>query len=226
MLRRCERRGDLPVGARSLVVRLLAKPTSRVQLARGWAAWTIAKLSNNSAGRRITEAMWREVVRRAASDARGPEAEDRYAAELLWDLKKAFDHVVRRGLPQAAAVHGYPLGILTPQLGELRLWGRRFVSTDGLMLAPLVAACGIGAGSPWATFELQLYLATAMRAMRAQCPCVRALLLDVDDLSLLAVGGAPDAVADQLAEATETTQQLFEDCCALLFAEGPSRPTR
>lgn len=85
-----------------------------------------------------------------------------------WDAKKAVDLVVRSGLRE---VHRYPMLVLRLSLRSYA-WDRIFVASGFVSPPALAARRGIGAGSPWATRQLQPYFCTAMRVLMERHPRV------------------------------------------------------
>ncbi|MCP4455661.1 MAG: hypothetical protein GY809_29730, partial [Planctomycetes bacterium] len=95
LLTQAEQAGNFPVALRSMLVRLLGKGTmpetfrcillyrtlyriwakARQPLARAWARQQVRGLINNEEGRRITDAMWRGLVRRTGHINRGCRAQ-------------------------------------------------------------------------------------------------------------------------------------------------------
>ena len=103
---RLEKDGDVPQHARTLQVTLLRKPTTpvthrcimmyrsvhrvwsrpRSPVIRAWAEAMVKGLFNNESGRRITDGMWRSLVRRVAAKHEGSD-KHKHSAQLLWDIR-------------------------------------------------------------------------------------------------------------------------------------------
>ena len=110
--------GERPIGIFRSVTRVLAR--CKAWQARQWLDANSPAYVNAARGRRVGDAMWRTQVRAAC---RG---EGSHAAEVMLDLKKAFELVQRGLLAQAAADAGYPLDVLAWGLSA-HTWARRVV---------------------------------------------------------------------------------------------------
>ena len=112
-------------------------------------------------------------------------------------------------------------------------WPRTIVLDHGVSTAPVHPSRGIVAGSSFATFELAVFLLSAMREMQQHHPTAT-LSLFVDDLTF-------DVIADTAREAVQAAvavgneaQQLIRTGLGLPFAEDkavtlasiPGRPER
>lgn len=71
---------------------------------------------------------------------------------------------------------------------------------------PLVAHCGIGAGSPWATWELEDYSCIMFRRLIARHPRVH-VCLHVDDLGVILQGASAQEVVIGSASAADGARQ-------------------
>ena len=155
---------------------------------------------NNSPGRRILDATWRECVRHAVSGSGA-------AVEVLLDLAKAFDQVDRDLLWGAGLAYGYPMAVLRVALAAYS-WPRRLVSDFGVSSPELRAARGVAAGSPFATFELKLLLLGAVLPLLAARPGI-ALSVHVDDFTIPVRGSSPpDVVATAVPAVLEVVAAL------------------
>ncbi len=131
----------------------------RVHVRDWFAEWSRARPEINRApGRHTTDAIWRTMVRQSLG-------EDKAFLEWTWDLQKAFDHVDRGLLWQAAGRHGYPKSVLATSLVSYG-WGRRFLLTTEVSRM-LLSHRGIAAGSPYAPYELALQVAGVIDLVRA-----------------------------------------------------------
>ena len=77
-------------------------------------------------------------------------------ALCTWDFQKAFDHVDRRILWDKAKDAGYPMCALATSLVSYG-WGRRFILNKEVS-KEIRSGRGIAAGSPFAPYELAVYL--------------------------------------------------------------------
>ena len=102
------------------------------------------------------------------------------AADLLWDVRKAFDNVNRETLWGQGKRHNYPMDILRLSIASYG-WGRH-LRMGPIASKLLLPHTGIAAGSAHATYELTLYLLDAITAHELACPNVT-LSIHVDDIS-------------------------------------------
>jgi hypothetical protein len=150
-----------------------------------------------AAGRQVTDATYRLMVRQDTS--RGKH-EGTAAADLLWDIRKAFENVDREILWEKGKNNGYPLDVLRLSLASYD-W-ERMLSMGMLVSRPIKPSRGIAAGSAFATFELTLYLLDLMRDHKKACPEVT-LSVHVDDFSQSAIASTEDEVVDRLKQSTD-----------------------
>ena len=86
--------------------------------------------------------------------------------EILLDVKKAFEHVNRTKLIEAAKAIGYPMHALVMSI-EAYEWPCRLVF-EGLASRQVTPTRGIAAGSAFAIFELECLLALVIASMAVQ----------------------------------------------------------
>ena len=129
------------------------------------------------------------------------------SADLLWDVRKAFDNVNRETLWGQGLRHGYPMDILRLSIASYG-WGRHL--RMGLIASELMYPhIGIAAGSAHATYELTLYLLDAIIAHETACPKVT-LSIHVDDISQSAVADTDQEVIDLLTASAEIITSSIE----------------
>jgi hypothetical protein len=146
-------------------------------------------------GRHTTDAIWRSVVRQEVSDS------GTMHVEWNWDLQKAFDYVNGDILWSKARAAGYPMKSLATALVSYG-WGRRFILNREVS-KEIRSGRGIAAGSPFAPYELAVYLEgliEIVRAWNAQQVCVKSglkatLSIHVDDISVCISGKNSRAIA-------------------------------
>ncbi len=148
-------------------------------------------------------------------------------AELQWDLSKAFDHVSWHHMEEQARAWGYPMQAWATS-GPAYRWSRRVV-VDIVASHEVWPRRGIAAGSPFAPYELVLYLAEAISRQVASCPQVT-LSVHVDDILQTARGKTSQEVATMLAEsaavmydAIVNDRQMVIDVAKKGFLIGSSR---
>ena len=123
----------------------------RPRVQEWFATWASTRLEVNMApGRHTTDAIWRSVVRQEISEP------GTMHVEWNWDLQKAFDYVNRIILWEKAKAAGYPMGSLATALVSYG-WGRRFILNREVS-KEIRSGRGIAAGSPFAPYELAVYL--------------------------------------------------------------------
>ncbi len=202
--------GLRPIALFRTVVRVVGRV--RAQLARDWALARRSPVFNIGGGRRIGDSTWREQMR-SLRKTRG------VSAEVFVDLKKAFKHVNRNMLLSLAAAQKFPLAVLALSLTS-RQWPRRVFygrCTSGV----ISASRGIPAGSPFATFELWLYLGPApTQVYQAREPLP--VVLHVDDLSIAARRDDAAVAARDLDQATEAALGLVCSERHMLLANDES----
>jgi len=128
-------------------------------------------------------------------------------AESLLDLIKAFEKVPHHLLVRAARLQGYNLWVLRLSLSSYRL--RRSIGVDAVYSRLVLAACGITAGSTFATSELRLLLIGAID-MVISVWCTAEVFVYVDDMTLAATGSWTSAEA-LVAGATDMLVGILED---------------
>ena len=74
---------------------------------------------NNSGGRRIADGIWRLAWRNYLELG-----EHKHAAEIMWDLKKAFETLDRDTLWEMGERYSYPMDALRLSLGTYAMTGR------------------------------------------------------------------------------------------------------
>jgi hypothetical protein len=146
----------------------------RADACRSWSSEQRGAVYNNGGNRQIGDSTWREQTRSLRK-------EHGVSAELLVDLKKAFEHVDRRLLFSLAASQKYPSRARVLSLTSYR-WDRRAVYGRHVS-RPIATTRGIAAGSPFAAFELWMCLGPALlQIYHAHRPI--SVALHVDDLSI------------------------------------------
>ena len=100
--------GLRPIALFKTLYRVYAK--CRAQEVRSWALKEKGYFFNNASGRWVVDSTWRNQVKSALG------SEGAFAAEVLLDVKKAFENVNRTQLLQAAISSGYPLPALIMSL--------------------------------------------------------------------------------------------------------------
>jgi hypothetical protein len=121
--------------------------------------------------------------------------------EWNWDLQKAFDFVKREILWGKAKAAGYPMNSLATALVSYG-WGRRFILNREVS-KEIRSGRGIAAGSPFAPYELAVYLEGLIgivRAWNAQQISIKSglkatLSIHVDDISVCISGTNSRAIA-------------------------------
>ena len=110
---------------------------------------------NSESKRQVGDGTLRTQLRSQLRARRHP-----FVLEVQRDIKKAFDHVVRAQMADAAGTAGYPMRALYVSLMSY-CWPRRLIM-QGLCGDWVVATRGIAAGGNFAVFELAALLAPAM----------------------------------------------------------------
>ena len=128
-------------------------------------------------------------------------------SQSMLDLVKAFELIPHHHIILAAIKHGYPLYLLRLSLAAYRF--PRVVSITGTYSRPVVATCGIVAGSGFATTELRVLLLDVIDSACRICPEV-SLKVYVDDISISATHSMERTVANLVAEATDLIVTFFE----------------
>jgi hypothetical protein len=109
------------------------------------------------------------------------EGAQRSCVEILWDIRKAFEHVGRQMLIDLGAKAGYPMHILRMSLMSYE-WARTIVYEGCAASKALHSTRVVAAVSAFAAQELMLYLYELALMNRQVCPEV-ALCIHVDDIS-------------------------------------------
>ena len=193
LFRAYEARGEWCSHQCSLLVCLIPKPNGDrrpiLHFRSGYRVWARARQAqvrewatthvpdpaiNNAAGRAPGDAVWRSLVRADLKAADGL-----HTAEFLWDVSKAFDRVPRRALLARARDMKYPLTLLRLSLASYS-WKRRLVDFD-LASRALHPWAGIGAGSPFATYELICLIIKDLRGFQSR-NIYATISLPVDEL--------------------------------------------
>jgi hypothetical protein len=163
---------------------------------------------NMTSGRRTLDAAWRSRIRDLSRQGT-------YAAEIQMDLRKAFEQVNRARLLDLALHEGCPMRPLLTSLLSYR-WPRRLVYQK-FVASPINPTHGIAAGSSMATFELEIYLADAIRRATAILPRP-VLSVHVDDISLYTTGDTLKSAAHNFQEALKAAYVAFVGTLELQFA--------
>jgi hypothetical protein len=125
--------GLRPIALFRTAYRVYAK--YRCQAVRQWAAKSSGYQCNNSKSRWVGDSTWRNQVRSAITD------ESSVSAEVLLDVRNAFESVRRQQLFSIVQNIGYPMRALIMSLRDYQ-WRRR-VKYEGLVSAPIVPERGI-----------------------------------------------------------------------------------
>jgi hypothetical protein len=151
--------------------------------------------NNMQSGRRTANAVWR--VRQAAAGEETP------TIEVLWDLRKCYEHVQHELVLQEAKSRGYPTTLLRVSLSSYR-WTMGTIVGRGV-----VADRGIIAGSSHATFEIAMLVQRQMAAVALANQVLASI--HIDDLSVTI--SRPNKV--ETAQATKVTaaecKTMFDD---------------
>jgi hypothetical protein len=174
---------------------------------RAWVRENIPHdIFNTSPGRWCTDVTWRQQLRQDISQ----ENEDtlRGFAEILWDIRKAFEHVGRQKLIELGTRAGYPMHILKMSLLNYE-WARTIVYEGYAASTSLNSTRGVAAGGAFAAQELMLYLYEVALTHRQICPEV-SLCIHVDDISLATEGANDEDVIDKLLQAAENMSSALK----------------
>ena len=139
-------------------------------------------------------------------------------AQALLDLVKCFEKVPHPEFVAAAKKHGYCLRTLRMSLAAYRC--PRAVGVDGVYSRPIVAACGITAGSGHATTELKVLLLDLILTTHKFIHDAK-LILYVDDLTVQ-ITAAKHEVPYKIAHATDWIVRYFENVLKLQVSAAKS----
>jgi hypothetical protein len=225
LLNLCEAAGRLPPTAKQAMIKMLPKPRgghrpialfkalyrlwgkARTPLLSTWAASLCSATFTMSPTRRITDGIFRELVRSLIAQSK-----QAHIIEMHLDIAKFFDHVKRIPLADMANTCGYPVQLLQISLD---VYGaeRRIVLDNEFVSGPLWARDGIMAGSPHAVFETMAYLATAARIHTELFPEPKHhLTIFVDDISIQAAADNLEAcVSNFVSSAGWLISQIQEE---------------
>jgi hypothetical protein len=224
VLHLCEQAGRLPPSAKAAMVKMIPKPRgghrpialfkamfrlwgkARNRLLASWATSLCSATFTMSPTRRITDGIFRELVRSLLAQAK-----QTHIVEMHMDISKFFDHVCRLPLADLAVIAHYPVQLL--QL-SLDVYGaeRRIVLDCGLVSAPVWARDGIMAGSPHAVFETMAYLVAAARTFVQLYPEPRHhLTIFVDDVAVQATGDTEDECISKFVQAASWLISHLQD---------------
>jgi hypothetical protein len=171
----CETAGRLPPSAKAAMVKRIPMPRgghrpialfkamlrlwgkARTRLLAQWATSLCAATFTMSPTRRITDGIFRELVRSLLAQSQQVKI-----VEMHMDISNLFDHVRRLPLAELAVISHYPVQLLQVSL-DVYVAQRRIVLDCGLVSEPVWAQDGIMAGSPHAVFETVAYWAAAAR---------------------------------------------------------------
>jgi len=192
--------GRRPIGLFPQLVRLWGR--ARAIVARQWEAAQARPYLFGGAGKGAQRAAW-QVAFKAETAA----LKTHSYAESLLDLIKAFERVPHHLLVRAARQQGYSLWLLRLSLSSYRL--RRSIGVDAVYSRLVLAACGITAGSTFATSELRLLLIGAID-MVISVWCTVEVFVYVDDMTLAATGSWTSAEA-LVAGATDMLVGILEN---------------
>ena len=109
----------------------------------------------------------RQKIRATVASQRNDCGNSSYAgAEILWDLRKAFEHVCRSRLWEVARCSEYPLVVLRASLRAYS-WKKRIVLEGNTRSRELASLSGVGAGAAFAVRELKMYLASYSKVAKS-----------------------------------------------------------
>ena len=185
----------------------------RSKVVKEWAKTKTHPAINMAAGRHVMDATYRMLMRQDGSNATGSPS---CAADLLWDVRKAFDNVNRATLWGQGNRHNYPVDILRLSIASYG-WGR-YLRMGPIASNILFPHTGIAAGSAHATYEFTLYLLDAITAHETICPNAT-LSIHVDDISQSAVGSTDQEVIDLLTASSCLIISSIEVRLGMPFAE-------
>ncbi len=200
--------GLRPIALFRTVYRVYSK--IRVLEVKQWAMSQQGYQFNNAQGRWVGDSTWRNQVKAALQE------QNCTMLEMLLDVKKAFEHVLRSQLIGMAKLTNYPMAQLISSLLAYE-WARR-INYDGLISDPIWPTRGIAAGSAFATFELWCLLRPAIHAMQDRHPEVT-ICLHVDDLCMTIMSNSRDHAITKLDDILACAHQLFTKDRGLPFAE-------
>ena len=118
--------------------------------------------------------------------------------EVMWDLRKCFEHVPHDQLLRQASKQRYPMDLLRVSIHSYR-WPRSIVSDYNIVAEAIHPSRGIVAGSAFATVELAVYLIEALRELVIGHPRTT-ISMYVDDLSMDTEGPTAEAASRSAAE--------------------------
>jgi hypothetical protein len=165
---------------------------------------------NNAQGRWVGDSTWRNQVKAALKETNCT------MLEMLLDVKKAFEHVMRNQLIGMARQTNYPMAQLITSLLAYE-WARR-INYDGLVSDQIWPTRGIAAGSAFATFELWCLLRPAIHAMQNRHPDIT-ICLHVDDLCMTIMSNSRDDAITKLDDILASAHKHFTIDRGLPFAE-------
>ena len=142
--------GERPIALFRTVVRIMAK--AKAWRAAGWLEDNSPEYLSMARGRRVGDGMWRIQLRSLISEEQGQQS-----AEVMLDLRKAFELAQRDRLLEAASAAGYPL--------DARIWASRCTLGPG-------GWCSVGA-SPRNFSPAAGFCGLSFRYLRALAPPVR-----------------------------------------------------
>ena len=167
---------------------------------------------NNSGGRRIADGIWRLAWRNYLKLG-----DHKHAAEIMWDLKKAFETLDRDTLWEMGLRFDYPMDVLRVSLGTYAMT-RRLQLEQGIVSKPMKGSRGICAGSAFATFEFKLYLlqfASKLVMLRDHLQ----VSIHVDDIHMHISASTKDEALELSTKVANFAQQELEDSGLMLAGE-------
>jgi hypothetical protein len=182
--------GLRPITLFRAVYRLHAK--ARAPSVRQWARTLRHPAINMAEHRQVLDGTYRLVVRQLLKQEANPKTS---LADLLWDLRKAFENISRGKLWGFGNQYKYPVDLLRISISSYR-WPRHLLMGN-LISRPIGPGRGIGAGSAFATYELTLYLWSTILLHTTLHPTVT-LSIHVDDFSQSASGVSDDETGSRL----------------------------
>jgi hypothetical protein len=148
---------------------------------------------NVRGGRHSLDAVWSTQVKNLIR------SQNIRAAEVLWDLKKFYEHVQHQHLAREASVQGYPAGVLKFSLHSY-CWPRKLI-LDAAVGQDLHPGKGVVAGSSLATFEVSMLLQRELCKAAITHQVVASI--HIDDLSVTAEGLTYAALQHKLGAAAK-----------------------
>jgi hypothetical protein len=229
--------GDFPPAVRQVLVRLIPKPlsddTRPIGLFRGiyrvWARlrarvvreWALSRpedslVINMLAGRQTLDGVWRAQVRAKTARDLGF-----HSAEVLWDVKKAYENIQHADLVTQGDLQGYPQWILRVSLASYR-WSRRLLLENQVISEDIWPGQGIVAGSSFATFEVAMLVQHELGIIAAQEPKCQ-LSMHVDDLSFGLTRPTVDELTHDLIQIASKAKYTMEEVLHLPLAAAKSQ---